>query len=224
MQEGHASSLTGVWRKLTKKCARPRRSFPSLPIACGTGQPLNRTLNGLPAHTPLLSGTFLRTVCQNWLRRPRRNTRSYLRASVHRRRQRPKVWVMWKPWTSIHVRQSTMVESNVTSKHARKHEAHPPRVKTNKKKGPSRFSLVLFVLTQAMWAAMKRNACYSKLSCLLQTYCHSSWAPADEKHDCPLSSASKSRFESLSYGVTNYGSALEDGCCKLMVGIYCMPI
>ena len=119
---------------------------------------------------------------------------------------------------------STMVEANVSSKHARKHEAHPPRVKTKKKR-----SIIDSVWFYLCWRKQcgqlwKKNACYSKLSCLLQTYCIQVEHQPTKKRQWWLSVELRhwARAVSLSYGVTSYGSALEDGCCKLMVGIYCM--
>ena len=86
--------------------------------------------------------------------------------------------------------------NNIASKHARKHETHPARVKYCSVSIQT--NLVLFVLRKQCGRIYKRNAWY-KLSCVSQTY-------------CSLSTNKKQNLLviwqfSETYGATRYGSS-----------------
>ena len=93
-------------------------------------------------------------LCQIWLRHWRGTL--YLRAAVHRRGQRlPKGL-----GTNM-----TVEAINLAPKHARKQEAHPPRVK--KKSSVSiQTILVLFELAQTSWSCSSKTNVWYNLSCL----------------------------------------------------------
>ena len=99
-----------------------------------------------------------------------------------------KVWVLTWLW-----------KQHIASKHARKHEARPPRIKRKKerekKKGvPSSNDFAFIYAGVSNVGSYKGNAWYNP-SCLLQTYCHLS---TNEKL-----SVSWQFFET--YGVISYG-------------------
>ena len=82
--------------------------------------------------------------------------RLYLRAAVHRRGQRP-----------LKVSGTNMTRSNLAPKHARKHEAHPPRV--NKRVSP----VSIQTIVEATWSVIKQTSDTIRVVCNKPTsnYC-----------------------------------------------------